>query len=129
VNDILARLVHDFTQGQVCDAAMDSTGVEVTNASDHFVSLEGQQRDKFLTLCMVVVCGLPLPASLTIEWGPRDDHTHAKELATAAHEATPIGVLWCDTHLKVGLRQRAVARTLLRDAGRDQLRAAKDERR
>lgn len=96
VSDILARLVHDFTQGQLRDAAMDSTGVEVTNASAHFVSRKGQQRDKFLKLCMVIVCGLLLPASLTIEWGPRDDHTHAKELATAAHHATPIGVLWCD---------------------------------
>ena len=96
VNDILARLVADLARGRRRDAAMDSTGIEVTNASAHFISRKGQKRDKFLKLCMVIVCGLLLPASLTIEWGPRDDHSHAKQLASAASSVTPIGVLWCD---------------------------------
>jgi hypothetical protein len=96
VNDILARLVHDFTQGELRDAAMDSTGIEVTNASAHFVSRKGQKRGRFMKVCTVILCGLLLPASLVIEWGPRDDHTHAKQLARAAHNASPIGTLWCD---------------------------------
>ncbi len=38
VNDILAQLVDDFTQGQLRDAAMDATGLEVTNSTAHFVT-------------------------------------------------------------------------------------------
>jgi hypothetical protein len=96
VNDILAQLVHDATNGETRDGAMDSTGIEVTNASAHFLSRKGQKRSKFMKLCMVIICGVLLPASLHLEWGPRDDHSHAKRLATAAHKATPIGMLWCD---------------------------------
>ena len=96
VNAILAQLVADLAGGRRRDAAMDSTGIEVTNASAHFVSRKGRKRGRFMKLCMVVVCGLLIPASLHLEWGPRDDHTHAKRLATAACKATAIGVLWCD---------------------------------
>lgn len=96
VNSILARLAHDVTGGKPADGAMDSTGVEVTNASAHFVSRKGQKRDKFLKVCMVILCTALIPTRLHLEWGPRDDHTHAKQLATAAHRASPLSMLWCD---------------------------------
>ena len=94
--DIHARLVHDCMQGEPRDAAMDSTDIEFTNASTHFVSKMRQKRRQFMRLCMVILCSLLLPASMRLEWDPRDGHRHAKFVAPTAHNATPLGLLWCD---------------------------------
>lgn len=96
VNRVLAHVARDLTHGARRDGAMDSTGLETTNASAHFVTKTGRKRAKFLKVCSVVLCGLFLPTSLHLEWGPRDDHSHAKQLASAAHRATPLAMLWCD---------------------------------
>jgi Transposase DDE domain len=96
VNRILAHVARDLTGGSRHDGAMDSTGLETTSASAHFVARNGRKRGRFLKVCTVVLCGLFLPTSLHIEWGPRDDHSHAKRLAAAAHRATPLAMLWCD---------------------------------
>lgn len=78
------------------DAAMDSTGVETTCASAHFVSRSGKQRGRFVKLSIVALCGLVMPVALVVGWGPGSDHTDAVALARKAARVLTPTTLWCD---------------------------------
>lgn len=49
-----------------------------------------------MKLCMAIVCCLLFRVILHLEWGPRDNHTHTTQLATAAHNASTFGTMWSD---------------------------------
>ena len=60
--------------------AMDSTGLEPTAASAHYLSRSGQRRSKYLKVSLSVVCGSLLPLGLVLDWGPNNDKCQAFEL-------------------------------------------------
>ena len=60
--------------------AMDSTGLEPTSASAHYLSRSGRRRTKYLKVSLSVVCGSLLPLGLVLDWGPDNDKCQASEL-------------------------------------------------
>ena len=78
-------------------AAMDSTGLESSSASAHFVSRRGEKRQKYVKVSVAIVCGALLPASLVIDWGPTNDKVEAKALMRDAADNLPgADVLYAD---------------------------------
>lgn len=78
-------------------AAMDSTGLETSSASAHFVSRRGRARQKYVKVSVAIVCGALLPASLVIDWGPTNDKVEAKALLDGAQRNLPgADVLYAD---------------------------------
>jgi len=60
--------------------AIDSTGLELTGASAHYVSRSGQVRTKYLKASLAVVCGMLLPLGVVLDTGPNSDKCQAFEL-------------------------------------------------
>lgn len=79
-----------------CQAGIDSTGFETSNASAHFVARSGRKRQKFVKASMIVICGLLLPASLVLSWGPGPDITEAIPVASKAAGVIQPSMLWGD---------------------------------
>jgi hypothetical protein len=73
--------------GDQASVAMDATGMEVTNASAHFISRAGRQRRKWQKLSVMVVCGALLPLGLVLDWGPCNDKRQAFELMQKSFDA------------------------------------------
>ncbi|MCC6428838.1 MAG: hypothetical protein IT435_18705, partial [Phycisphaerales bacterium] len=96
VDQALRELGQGVLAGTSSEAAMDSTGVETTCASAHFVSRKGQTRGKFVKLSMAALCGLMMPVALVVGWGPGSDHTDAVALARKAARVLTPTTLWCD---------------------------------
>ena len=70
------------------ELAMDSTGMESSVASAHFVSRAGRKRKKFLKLSVSVVCGALLPVGMVLDWGPNNDKCQALDLLHKSFSAT-----------------------------------------
>lgn len=96
VDRALKELGREVLGGATPEAAMDSTGVETTCASAHFVSRRGNKRGKFVKLSIVALCGLVMPVALVVGWGPGSDHTDAVTLARKAARVLTPRTLWCD---------------------------------
>lgn len=77
-------------------AAMDSTGLETSSASAHFVSRSGRARRKYVKVSVAVMCGSLLPASLVVDWGPTNDKVEAKRLMEQAAAHVQPDVLYAD---------------------------------
>lgn len=60
--------------------AIDSTGLELTGASAHYVSRRGRVRTKYLKASLTVVCGMLLPLGVVLDTGPNNDKCQALEL-------------------------------------------------
>ena len=75
-------------QDQQGELAMDSTGMESSVASAHFVSRAGRKRKKFLKLSVSVVCGALLPVGMVLDWGPNNDKCQALDLLHKSFSAT-----------------------------------------
>ena len=78
-------------QGPKSEVVIDSTGVETSAASAHYLSRAGRTRKKYLKISLSVICGSLLPLGLELDWGPNNDKCQAAELLhkslSAAEEA------------------------------------------
>ena len=67
------------------DAAMDSTGLAITSASDYFRSRSGKKsKRRWVKISVVVLCGSLLPVSLVIDLGPSNDRIQVPALLSQA---------------------------------------------
>ncbi|HEY7086793.1 MAG TPA: transposase [Tepidisphaeraceae bacterium] len=74
----------------VKELAIDSTGVETTSASAHFVSRAKRKRDGYVKLSLAVACASIVLVSLAISIGPCNDLCEASEvLFKAAGRCSP----------------------------------------
>jgi hypothetical protein len=84
-------------EGRKSAVAIDSTGLEPTAASAHYVSRTGRKRSKYLKVSLSIVCGSLLPLGLVLDWGPNNDKCQAFELLdksfSAAGEHLPTQLL------------------------------------
>ena len=74
-------------EGRKAAVAIDSTGLEPTTASAHYVSRTGRKRSKYLKVSVSIVCGSLLPLGLVLDWGPNNDKCQAFELLEKTFEA------------------------------------------
>lgn len=74
-------------QGTKATVALDSTGLEPTTASAHYVSRTGRKRRKYLKVSLSLVCGSLLPLGLVLDWGPNNDKCQAAELLDKSFQA------------------------------------------
>lgn len=65
-------------------AAMDSTGLAITSASEYFRSRKEHPRRQWVKVSVVVLCGSLLPLSLVLDMGPSNDRVQARELLSQA---------------------------------------------
>jgi Transposase DDE domain/Transposase domain (DUF772) len=61
-------------------AAMDSTGLATTMASDYYRLRSGKTRREWAKVSVMVLCGCLLPLSLVVSWGPSNDRRQVREL-------------------------------------------------
>jgi hypothetical protein len=79
VAQVLAMLQEE--QGLVVDeVAADSTGIETTSASAHFVSRAKRRRDGYVKLSLAVACNSIVLVAMTASMGPGNDLCEAREL-------------------------------------------------
>jgi hypothetical protein len=89
-------------QGPKSALVLDSTGVEISGASAHFLSRTGRKRRKYLKISLSVICGSLLPLSLTLDWGPRKNDLSQtfellhKSLSLADESASLPATLYAD---------------------------------
>jgi hypothetical protein len=83
--------------------AIDSTGLELTGASAHYLSRRGRERSKFMKVSLAVVCGALLPLGVVLDTGPNNDKCQAFDLLDKS----------------LGAAQPALPAKLLADAGYD----------
>jgi hypothetical protein len=58
-------------QGPKAAVAIDSTGVEISGASAHFLSRTGRKRRRYVKISLSVLCGSLFPLAIVLDWGPR----------------------------------------------------------
>jgi hypothetical protein len=68
-------------------AAMDSTGLEGTTASDYFCNRRGRACHHWVKVSVVVLCGSLLPLGLMLSLGPSNDRCQAQTLLNQAQAA------------------------------------------
>lgn len=68
-------------------AAMDSTGLADTTASQYFQARSGRRCRRWTKISVIVLCGSLLPLSLVIDRGPNNDRAQAPELLRQAQAA------------------------------------------
>jgi Transposase DDE domain len=96
VDKCLKQLVKSLNLTSSIEAGIDSTGIETTGASAHFVARSGRKRGRFVKASMIIVCGLLLPAALVLSWGPGPDIVQAVPLAQKAAGVIKPLTLWGD---------------------------------
>ncbi len=77
-------------------AAMDSTGLSTTAASDYYRLRSGKGRREWAKVSVIVLCGSLLPLSLAVSWGPSNDRSQAKELLSQVSPARAPSKLYAD---------------------------------
>lgn len=71
-------------------AAMDSTGLSTSTASEYFRSRTGNRCNQWVKLSVIVLCGSLFPVGLELSLGPSNDRTQARALVEQAqHVAQP----------------------------------------
>lgn len=84
-------------EGARAAVAIDSTGLEPTGASVHYLSRAGRKRSKYLKVSLSIVCGSLLPLGLVLDFGPNNDKCQAAQLVdksfAAAGENLPAQLL------------------------------------
>jgi len=73
--------------GRKAAVALDSTGLEPTSASAHYLSRSGRKRSRYLKVSLSIVCGSLLPLGLVLDWGPNNDKCQASELLDKTFDA------------------------------------------
>jgi hypothetical protein len=92
---ILAELAHLLGEDTAA-VAMDSTGLATTSASAYFQSRRGQERQQYVKLSLMVVCGSLIPVGLVTDWGPRNDKVEAGALLAKSAAAIQPRALFAD---------------------------------
>jgi hypothetical protein len=77
-------------------AAMDSTGLALTTASDYYRSRKGGKVRKWVKVSVMVWCSSLLPLSLVVDFGPSNDRVQGKELLTQAQAVAKPSKLYAD---------------------------------
>jgi transposase len=79
---ILAQVLKLAQEQGACarEVAVDSTGVETTTASAHFVTRSKRKRQQYVKISLAVICGMLLPAGMVLGMGPTMDLQEAREL-------------------------------------------------
>ena len=77
-------------------AAMDSTGLASTTASQYFQARSGQRCRRWTKVSVIVLCGSLLPLSLVVDSGPNNDRVQAPELLRQAQAAGRPKLLYAD---------------------------------
>jgi len=83
------------------EIALDSTGLETTSASAHYLTRAGKTRSRYVKASVAVVCGALVCCGLVMDWGPSNDKRQAAALidrAEAARRAAgvPVGRVLAD---------------------------------
>lgn len=98
VDRCLAEIVeHVGASDQIVEAAADSTGLETSAASVHFLAASGRKRRRFVKLSMVIICGLLLPAALDVDFGPSSDLKQGYRLVAKASKVFTPRTLYADS--------------------------------
>jgi hypothetical protein len=72
IGQVLAQAGH---LGQEAEVAVDSTGMQIGQASMHYRARSGRRGGRYVKLSVAVVCGALLPAALVADLGPTPDLT------------------------------------------------------
>ncbi len=98
VDRCLAELVNQVgASARIVEAAVDSTGMETSAASVHFMAASGRKRRRFVKLSLVIICGLLLPATLDVDFGPSADLKQGYRLIRKAAKVFTPSRLWADS--------------------------------
>lgn len=98
VDRCLAELVKQVGGSErIVEAAADSTGMETSAASVHFMAASGRKRRRFVKLSMVIICGLLLPAALDVDFGPSSDLKQGYRLIRKASKVLTPQTLYADS--------------------------------
>jgi hypothetical protein len=89
INELLRKIVKRYgKESQI--VAMDSTELDSTGASLHFITRAGKKRKATIKLAVVVLCGSLLPCAVATGQGPSTDLRDAPRLLeTAAQNVSP----------------------------------------
>lgn len=99
INQVLARLARDVveaTGGGPREQAMDSTGIDSSCASRYYRGRTGKLEAKYVKASIAVLCGLFLPTTVMVDWGPSLDREQALSLAAQAVRAVPTNRVLAD---------------------------------
>lgn len=69
------------------EVALDSTGLETTSASAHYLTRAGKERARYVKASVAVVCGALVCCGLVMDWGPSNDKRQAAPLIDRAEAA------------------------------------------
>jgi len=94
VGEVLALLVENGLV--VREVAVDSTGVEASCASAHFISRSKRARNGYVKLSLAVACTSIVLVSLAISMGPSNDLCEAREVLWRAASRCRPDWVWAD---------------------------------
>ena len=77
-------------------AAMDSTGLSTSTASEYFRSRTGNRCNQWVKLSVIVLCGSLLPLGVELTLGPSNDRTQARPLVAQARQVAQPQKLYAD---------------------------------
>jgi hypothetical protein len=77
-------------------AAMDSTGLATTTASEYFRSRSGKNQRQWVKVSVVVWCATLLPLALVIDRGPSNDRVQVPELLAQGEQTAKPSRLYAD---------------------------------
>lgn len=98
VDRCLAELVKEVGASErIVEAAADSTGMETSAASVHFMAASGRKRRRFVKLSLVIICGILLPATVDVDFGPSADLKQGYRLIRKAAKVFRPSRLWADS--------------------------------
>jgi Transposase DDE domain/Transposase domain (DUF772) len=83
VDRLLGRLIERVGPA-IDEVAMDSTGMEPSDASAYYTARRGTRHKGYVKLSLVVICGCLLPLGLVVSRGPRHDTCEAEEVMRRA---------------------------------------------
>lgn len=99
IPEILEFLLQEILRevgDQSDEVAMDSTGMETSSASAHYVSRSGRDRKQYVKVSASVTCKSMLAAGLVVGWGPGNDKAEARWLLTETAEKLRPKYLYAD---------------------------------
>jgi Transposase DDE domain/Transposase domain (DUF772) len=99
VQQMLATIGHAAAQAQGTSgsaAAMDSTGLTLSTASDYYRSRQGRHMRKFIKVSVMILCGSLLPLGLAVGLGPTHDRLSVPELLAQAQAVARPEALYAD---------------------------------
>ena len=93
---LVAEIGQAAAQAPAEPAAMDTTGMALTTASDYFRTRKGGKVRKWVKVSVMVLCGSLLPLGLMVELGAVNDKLHARSLLAQAQAVAQPPRLYAD---------------------------------